>query len=330
MVAIPHSPGDAPPGPACNRVLVAEDDPMFRKNLRVWLEQWGNEVTVAEDGGTAWSILQQSGAPQLLILDWMMPGIDGVELCSMVRRRDSSPYQYILLVTARDDKHDLIRGLEAGADDYLSKPFDRNELRARLRTGGRILSLQEEQRKAREHLQFLATHDELTALWNRRAILDLFLREWELALRAEKTIGVMMMDVDRFKIINDTYGHLSGDAVLREIARRIQETLRASDLAGRYGGEEFIVLLPESDVEQVQACAERFRLAVADTPILAPQAPLEVTISAGTAVIDPRLHSEREALAAADSALYKAKNAGRNRVGSSLMENAIGPDSSIA
>jgi two-component system cell cycle response regulator len=310
------APGHEIPGSASRRVLVAEDGPMFRKILSNWLEQWGYQVTLAEDGESAWRILQeeQTGAPQILIFDWMMPGIDGLELCARVRRRERSPYQYILLVTARDDKHDLIRGLDAGADDYLPKPFDRNELRARLRTAGRILSLQEEQSKAREHLQFLATHDELTSIWNRRAILDLFHRQWELALRSEKTIGLMMIDIDHFKRINDSYGHLCGDAVLQEVASRMQKTLRAADLAGRYGGEEFIAFFPDSDEEQVQSCAERFRDSIAATPVLAEGLSLEITISAGTVVADPRFHGVRQALAAADAALYDAKRAGRNRV----------------
>jgi DNA-binding response OmpR family regulator len=131
------------PGDACQRVLIAEDDAMFRKILSSWLESWGYQVTVAEDGAKAWEILQCEPAPQLLILDWMMPELNGIELCGLIREREKSPYQYILLVTAKDDKQDLIRGLEAGADDYLPKPFDKNELRARMRTGGRILTLQD-------------------------------------------------------------------------------------------------------------------------------------------------------------------------------------------
>jgi diguanylate cyclase (GGDEF)-like protein len=287
---------------------------MFRKILHIWLEQWGYRVTVAEDGESAWQILQQGSAAQILILDWMMPGVNGVELCARVRQRNSSPYQYILLVTARDDKHDLVRGLEAGADDYLSKPFDKHELRARLRTGGRILTLQDEQRKASEHLQFLATHDELTGIWNRRAILDLLHREWELALRAGEAIGLMMIDVDHFKRINDTHGHLFGDAVLREVARRIEETLRARDIAGRYGGEEFIVIFPGCDEAELQDCAERCRAAIAGRPTLAGDVSLNITASAGTFLLDPRHSLEREALAAADAALYEAKKAGRNHV----------------
>jgi DNA-binding response OmpR family regulator len=167
-----HSMGFDQPGEACQRVLVAEDDAMFRKILHNWLHSWGYQVTIAEDDAKAWEILQGDSAPQLLILDWMMPEPNGVELCRLIRERNSSPYQYIVLLTAKDDKQDLIRGLAAGADDYLTKPFDKNELNARLRTGRRILTLQDEQIKNREKLQFQATHDSLTGIWNRRAILE--------------------------------------------------------------------------------------------------------------------------------------------------------------
>ena len=201
----PQSLGMEQPGPACNRVLIAEDDAMFRKILRSWLESWGYEVTVAEEGAKAWQILQEIRAPHLLILDWVMPNLNGIDLCRLVRERASSPYQYILLVTAKDDKQDLVRGLEAGADDYLSKPFNRDELRARLRTGRRILTLQDEQLKIREELRLQATHDGLTGAWNRSAILDLLHREYELAARSGSTIGVIMLDLDHFKRVNDTY-----------------------------------------------------------------------------------------------------------------------------
>jgi len=302
------------PGCACDHVLIAEDDPMLRKILRSWLEGWGYQVTAVEDGAKAWEILQQDTAPQMLILDWMMPAMDGLELCRLVRERDRLPYQYILLVTAKDDKQDLVRGLEAGADDYLSKPFDRNELRARLRTGRRILTLQDEQIKAAEALHFQATHDGLTGIWNRAAIIGLLHREFELAGRSAAITGVMMLDVDHFKNVNDSYGHQVGDAVLREVTRRIQQAVRSYDLVGRYGGEEFLIVLPDCDEGQVQRCAERVRLAMAGESIPVECAAVGITVSVGTAILDPLSTNERDALAAADTALYHAKNSGRNRV----------------
>jgi diguanylate cyclase (GGDEF)-like protein len=302
------------PGPACDRVLIAEDDAMFRKILQSWLESWGYQATVAEDGAQAWQILQQISPPHLLILDWIMPNLNGIDLCRLVRERDSSPYQYILLVTAKDDKQDLVRGLEAGADDYLSKPFDRQELRARLRTGGRILTLQDEQLKARRALQVQATQDGLTGTWNRTGILDLLHREYELAARSGTAIGVIMLDLDHFKQVNDTYGHLAGDHVLVEAARRMKEAVRSYDLIGRYGGEEFLVVSPDCDGEQIQICAERIRSAMAGQPVLAHGSAIAITVSAGTAVLVPRLNTEKEALEAADTALYRAKSGGRNQV----------------
>jgi two-component system cell cycle response regulator len=307
------------PGSACDRVLIAEDDAMFRAILRSWLESWGYETTVADNGAQAWRILQEERAPQLLILDWMMPELSGLELCRLIRERNSSPYQYILLATGRDNKEDLIRGLDSGADDYLSKPFDRNELRARLRTGGRILTLQEEQHKARIELEFQATHDGLTGIWNRRAILDLLRRELNVARRSHRQIGIMMLDVDHFKQVNDFHGHLAGDAVLKEVALRIQAAVGSYDLAGRYGGEEFLVVAPDCDSGEVGSCAERIRSAMADDPILTDGLQIAVTISIGTTILDARFDTERTALAAADSALYEAKKTGRNRVVSTEM-----------
>ncbi|WP_161557239.1 GGDEF domain-containing response regulator [Acidisarcina polymorpha] len=302
------------PGAACTQVLIAEDDAMFRRILKTWLEGWGYQVTVAEDGARAWELMQEGHVPQILILDWMMPKLNGIELCRKVREKSRSVYQYILLVTAKDQTNDLVHGLEAGADDYLSKPFDRNELRARLRTGGRILTLQDEQTRAREEFQFQATHDALTGMWNRRAILDLLRRESELAARSSKRVGIMMLDVDHFKSVNDRLGHLAGDAVLQEIGRRVQMTVRSYDLAGRYGGEEFLIVSPDCDQEQIQECAERVRLAIAVAPILVDGVAIAVTASLGAAVLDPACRTERDALAAADSALYEAKRNGRNRV----------------
>lgn len=301
-------------GELADKILVAEDDPMFRKILQSWLQRWGYQVVLAEDGARAWTILQQEKPPELLILDWVMPEIDGIELCRRIRQQQRQPQPYILLVTAKDDRQDVVRGLDAGADDYLTKPFDNNEFRARLRVGRRTLDLQTSLIKAREELQFQATHDLLTGIWNRSAVLDLLNRELERSARSAITTAVLMLDVDHFKRVNDTYGHLTGDVVLKEIAHRISRVVRVYDLVGRYGGEEFLVVLPNCNRDQVSDSAERIRAVIDSGPILAPGSELRVTISVGATVATPGSGSPTQILAVADAALYRAKNNGRNCV----------------
>jgi two-component system cell cycle response regulator len=294
------------------RVLVAEDDPMFRRILKSWLENWGYQLTLAEDGTQAWEILQQEPQPELLILDWVMPGIDGAEICHRVRARQRTPYQYVLLVTSRDGSSDVVAGLEAGADDYLTKPFERNELRARLTVGRRILALQDGLIHAREELRFQATHDVLTGIWNRRALLDLLQREIERASRSNSSTALLMLDLDHFKEVNDTYGHAAGDAVLREVARRVTQVIRSYDFVGRYGGEEFLVVLPGCDRTQALQSAERIRVAVSAAPVNVNNVEISVTTSIGVTAVAAEA-CEKELLVVADAALYQAKRDGRNR-----------------
>ncbi|HXP10317.1 MAG TPA: diguanylate cyclase [Acidobacteriaceae bacterium] len=286
---------------------------MFRRILASWLTTWGYAVTMAQDGAEAWAILQQEIRPQILILDWMMPAINGLELCGKVRERNQIPYQYILLATAKDAKQDLVRGLEAGADDYLTKPFDRSELKARLRACNRILTLQDDQIRAHEQLRFQATHDALTGAFNRGEILEMLRRELERGARTRTTTGILMLDIDHFKLINDTYGHLTGDAVLREVTQRVSKAVRSYDSVGRYGGEEFVIVLPGCSREQVDQGAERVRAAVDNGPVWVNDARIAVTVSIGAAVTTNGAISDKEILAAADAALYRAKRIGRNR-----------------
>ncbi len=301
------------PGSACNQVLVAEDDAMFRRILRSWLEAWGYHVTIAEDGARAWEILQQEPRPQVIILDWMMPEMNGLDLCRKVREENRHPYQYVLLATARDAKQDMVRGLEAGADDYLTKPFDKSELRARLRACNRILTLQQGQMLAQEQLRFQATHDPLTGVWNRGAILETLRRELERSARSHTATGLLMLDIDHFKKINDSYGHLTGDAALREVTHRILNAVRTYDSVGRYGGEEFLIVLPGCGKDELDHGAERIRAAVDSGPILLNGAELCITVSLGAMVTTGGATSDLQMLAAVDAALYRAKQIGRNR-----------------
>jgi two-component system, cell cycle response regulator len=271
--------------------------------------------------------LQREDAPQLAILDWMMPGMEGIELCRRIRSRDQSPYRYVLLLTAKDDKQDVIAGLEAGADDYLTKPFDVDELRARVRAGKRILDLQAALIHAQDDLQSAALHDSLTGLWNRGAILDLLRREVCRRQRTGDALGVIMADIDYFKKINDTHGHLIGDAVLQEVTRRLAVHVRPYDVVGRYGGEEFLIVFPGCNAPDLVVGAERLRHCIADQPIETSVGQIPVTLSLGLASVQ---QGENETLGCetflhrADEALYAAKARGRNRVETAAASPAVG------
>jgi two-component system cell cycle response regulator len=306
-------------------VLVAEDSAIDRSILESSLRQWNFKVTMAEDGLQAWEILQQENAPNLLVLDWMMPGLDGVELCRRIRSREAALYPYILLLTAQDQKQDVIDGLNSGADDYLTKPFDVNELQARLRAGTRILSLQNALLRQKEQLKFQASHDRLTDLWNRGAILEFLEKELSRARRTAQPLCALMIDVDHFKTVNDTYGHLTGDVVLREVARRLGASIRNYDWIGRYGGEEFLAIVSSSGASGMGKYAERLCTSISSEPIHTPAGDLEVTVSVGGAVVMPGAQLSCDGLVqAADEALYRAKNHGRNRVEFTGLSNPDG------
>jgi len=297
------------------KILAAEDNPVFQSMLRSMLTKWGYEVIVAQDGEEALRVLETDDAPRLAILDWMMPGIDGVDVCRRVRAVGREPYIYILLLTARTDSEDLVEGMDSGADDYLTKPFKAPELRARLRAGQRILDLQEQLLAAREALRQEATHDSLTGLLNRHAILALLNMELERAARELRPLSVLMVDLDHFKRVNDRYGHLAGDVVLRESAERMKSSIRRYDASGRYGGEEFLFVLPGCSVEGALAQAERLRLSIAATPIAIGAQSLTVTCSVGVACRPPVLRVDTDTLMReADLALYAAKENGRDQV----------------
>jgi two-component system cell cycle response regulator len=298
-------------------VLIAEDDPIFRHILESWFKRWDYRVTAVENGLDAWAVLRREDAPQLAILDWMMPGMDGIELCRRIRSREQGLYRYVLLLTAKDDKRDVIAGLEAGADDYLTKPFDVDELHARVRAGRRILDLQAALIRAQGALKFEAAHDRLTAIWNRGAILDLLIGETGRSRRSNGSLGVIMADVDFFKKVNDTYGHLVGDAVLREVGHRLDSALRSYDSVGRYGGEEFLIVVPGCDELNLMVTAERLRRRIADQPIDTSAGPVPVTVSLGVVAAQAsgsKLPNPEALLRDADAALYAAKARGRNRV----------------
>ncbi|HTR47638.1 MAG TPA: diguanylate cyclase [Verrucomicrobiae bacterium] len=300
--------------PPKTRILVAEDDPVSRRVLESFLTKWGFEVVGAADGLEAAQILGRTDAPQLAILDWMMPGMEGPQICRQVRANAGRPYTYIMLLTARTQKADVFQGLESGADDYLTKPFDSQELRARLHVGQRILDLQSGLIAAKEKLRFQATHDPLTRLWNRGAIVDAVDREASRQTRERGSFGVILMDLDHFKRVNDTFGHLAGDAVLKETGRRIAGSLRPYDIVGRYGGEEFLIVAPSCSESDVLNLAERIRKAIAARPVDTDAGPVQITASCGVCVGGHgRLTTSKAILEKSDEALYQAKDKGRNR-----------------
>jgi two-component system cell cycle response regulator len=297
-----------------SRILIAEDDPVSRRVLQTFLQKWGYEVIVAEDGTQALAILERQDFPRLAVLDWMMPGLEGTQVCERIRKERNRAYVYILLLTARNQKEDILKGLESGADDYLTKPFDAQELRARLLVGQRILSLQDHLIEAREQLLFQATHDSLTGVANRGVILDALQRERARQSRGGGNFGIVLMDLDHFKYVNDQYGHLSGDAVLQEAARRIRAAVRPYDTVGRYGGEEFLIVVPASDAMGTMGLAERIRKSIETPPVHTEAGEIQITASMGVAISEAGIPLDaQDLLQLADDALYRAKDHGRNR-----------------
>ncbi|HEY7509602.1 MAG TPA: diguanylate cyclase [Vicinamibacteria bacterium] len=294
------------------KVLVADDSPVSRHLLETTLRQLGYDVVLASDGKQALDVLLSADGPRLAVVDWMMPGADGLEVCRAVRQR-TAPYTYVILLTARDRQEDVLAGLESGADDFLRKPFDHVELRARLRSGARVLELQEALFAAVEALRQQATRDSLTGLWNRALVLDGLARELHRAQREQQPLSVVIGDLDHFKKVNDTYGHPGGDAVLREAASRMRTALRGYDLVARYGGEEFLAVLPGCDEASARQVAERLRAAIAERPMAAGDAAVTVTMSLGVAAASPGADAVA-LIQAADTALYRAKAKGRDCV----------------
>lgn len=291
------------------KVLISSGEALLKKNLT----RWGYEVAVVSDGNEALQLLTHPDHPKLAVLNYEMDGLRGADLCRRLRAEAIDPYTYMILLMEPSQKDDLLEAFEQGADDYLVKPFDGYELRAKLLVANRILGLQDRLIAMRDELQVQATHDALTGLWNRRASMAALDRELVRAAREHKTVGLMLADLDHFKHINDTYGHLAGDKVLQAVAAKLKGAMRPYDTIGRYGGEEFLVISPGCDEGALLRRAEHLRAAVAGEPVVTPEGAISVSLSLGAAVSDGSTPQD-QFLKSADEALYRAKRAGRNRV----------------
>jgi two-component system chemotaxis response regulator CheY len=316
------------------KILIADDDPTSRLLLKAMVSKLGHECVVAKDGSSAWEVLA-SGGIDVLLTDWMMPGVDGPELCRRLRNEVGGAYIYIVLTTGLDHPEDVLEGMSAGADDYLTKPVDKFAVQTRLVAAERVTELhhqlaytQAQLERANLELLEQSLTDQLTGLGNRRRMDEDLDRVHARARRLGRTYGVAIFDIDYFKRYNDHYGHVAGDGALRDVASCIELIVRAGECAYRYGGEEFLVLMPDCGLgDVVSTAADRIRRNVLQAAIpheARPSEPHVVTVSGGVSCWMPgsRL-SAREMLEEADQALYDAKTAGRNRISAAPLG---GPD----
>ena len=290
-------------------VLIVDDDAITRFALSTAVEEWGFVPVLAENADQALKTLATETTPHLLIIDWSMPGMSGPDLCKTIRKREDGQFFYILMLTGKEGNEAIIEAMEAGADDFLSKPFDHRVLKVRIAAGSRIVRLE-------QTLNQLASRDALTQCWNRRMIDELFANSIAESTSKRSKFSVMVLDIDHFKRVNDTFGHSGGDAALKHVVNILNTNLREYDQVGRYGGEEFVILLPATDRNEAWGVAERIRSAIQFQPtILNDDLKIELTVSIGIAEFDRSRDANQSAFfERADKALYTAKQTGRNRI----------------
>ncbi|MFA5863105.1 MAG: diguanylate cyclase [Phycisphaerae bacterium] len=308
-------------------VLIVDDNPDALDLLEALLASWDCFPRRAVNGIDALRKMEESN-PDMIITDWCMPEMDGLELCRQIRKRPNGDLTYIIILTVNDGEDEVVKALNAGADDYLSKPFNRRELHARMQAGQRIITMA----KALNHrnrtlflknnrlgntnqkLTRQATVDELTGLTNFRGAQERLGEYWNLARRHNQSIAVILMDLDHFKDINDHFGHLAGNAVLKEVADTLRKSARAEEVVCRIGGEEFLVLCPGAKAQSAAVGAERFRKAIESHEFFANGSAISITLSAGVAEYRPEMVNLEDLFQTADNAMYEAKHTGRNAV----------------
>jgi len=292
------------------KILIAEDDPVSRRLLESFLSKWGYDVAVTCDGSEAWEVINEPEAPSLVISDWMMPNVDGLELCRKIREMERSSYTYFIILTAKGRKEDVVKGLEAGADDFLIKPFHQEELKYRVQIGERIIELEQK-------ILVLASTDSLTGVLNRRAFMERMEQEINRSIRENTPLCLILTDIDFFKSVNDRFGHQVGDLVLQKFTEQLSKSSRPYDFMGRYGGEEFVVCLPGGDEIRGRSVAERMRKGVEEMKTKLPNSSQSVKITASFGLASLRMGYEETVdslIKRVDEAMYRAKHEGRNCV----------------
>ncbi|MCP4716281.1 MAG: diguanylate cyclase [Deltaproteobacteria bacterium] len=295
------------------KVLIADDDNVTRLTISKNLQKWGYEILTAENGAQAWQFLQEKDPPRIAILDWMMPEIDGVEICRKLHHSSDSPLIYTILLTTRNEKEDLVYALENGAHNFQSKPISRDELRAHISVGKRLVQADDRIKSYAKEMERLAATDHLTGINNRRHFLEHAEQELRRSQRYKRELSVLMLDIDHFKQINDTHGHAAGDQTLKALAETCLNTLRINDIFGRIGGEEFAALLPETSGPSAMIAAERIRTALEKTAVPCSSTSISFTVSIGVTTLEHTDKNIETIIKRADSALYTAKENGRNQ-----------------
>jgi two-component system cell cycle response regulator len=305
-------------------VAVVDDDAAIRRLVSLFLRRAGYEVVELTTGAEARARL--TAEPwNMAILDRKLPDLDGLDLCREIKSDARMRNRYVIMLTGEADEQDKIEGLDLGADDYITKPFQYKELLARIRAGKRIVDLQSELMESNRRLELLSITDGLTRLFNHRHFQDEMARAFEESQRYQRPLSLAIIDIDFFKKVNDTYGHAAGDDVLKTVARLFMDSVRSTDLAARYGGEEFAVMMPETDLDDAITFAEKIRTLVEATAIATQAGEVKVTVSIGVSSVPTTpIHTPKEMIVAADKALYRAKRGGRNQVQAEKRLDAVG------